>query len=109
MKNKNLKEHIKSLKKNVFFTDTKWPHFNLLFDDLKKLSNSKKYKKIVSLERGSLYGNISLFAPLFEKKKFISIDCSSKKILSRGSYNKKFVDNKKIIRVPLTHHFDYKK
>ena len=36
MKNKNLKEHIKSLKKNVFFTDTKWPHFNLLFDDYEK-------------------------------------------------------------------------
>ena len=108
MKNKRVDSHIKILKKEVFFTNTKWPHFDLLFNDIKKLSSSKNLKKIVSLERGSLYGNISLFAPLFEKKEFISIDCSTKKILSRGSYNKKFVENEKIIKGPLTYHFDYR-
>lgn len=108
MQNKKLKDHIDTLKKEVFFTESKWPHFNLLFKDLKKLSISKKFKKVLSLERGSLYGNISLFAPLFLKKDFISIDCSTKKILSRGSYNKKFVSNKKIIKVPLTLQNDYR-
>ncbi len=108
MQNKKLKDHVNTLKKEVFFTNSKWPHFNLLFKDIKKLSNTKKFKKILSLERGSLYGNISLFAPLFYKKNFISIDCSTKKILSRGSYNKKFVENKKIIKVPLTFQNDYR-
>jgi len=108
MQSKKLKDHINTLKKDVFFTDKKWPHFNLLFEDIKKLSNTKKFKKVLSLERGSLYGNISLFAPLFFKKDFTSIDCSTKKILSRGSYNKKFVTNKKIIKVPLSFQSDYR-
>ena len=30
MQNKKLKDHIDTLKKEVFFTDSKWPHFNLL-------------------------------------------------------------------------------
>ena len=59
------------------------------------------------LERGSLYGDISLFAPYFNNKNFISIDCSTKKILSRGSYNKKYVKSNKIIKIPITKH-DYK-
>ena len=108
MHNNKIKKHIETLKKEVFFVDTKWPQFDLLFKDLIRLSKSKKISTIVSLERGSLYGNISLFAPLFDKKKFVSIDCSTDKILSRGSYNKKFVKNDKIIKIPLTYHFDYK-
>ena len=39
----SLDEHEKFLKKQVFFTKTKWPHFNLIFDDLKNFS--KKIKK----------------------------------------------------------------
>jgi len=104
-----LKKHIQNLKKNVFFTDTKWPHFKLLFNDLQRLARSRKYKRIVSLERGSLYGDISLFAPLFYNKDFISIDCSTKKIKARGSYNKKYVEDKDIIKIPITHHSNYKK
>ena len=71
MDNKSLNKHIETLKKKVFFTNTKWPHFEILFNDLTKLSKIKKYKTIVSLERGSLYGNISLFAPLFKKILFL--------------------------------------
>ena len=33
-----LNQHENYLKKEVFFTETKWPHFNLLFNDIKKLS-----------------------------------------------------------------------
>lgn len=108
MKIKKLKLHDKTLKEEVFFTKTKWPHFNILFEDIRKLSKNKNLKNILSLERGSLYGNISLLAPYFEKKNFISVDCSEKKILSRGSYNKKFVLSKNIIKVPVTFHKNYK-
>ena len=39
----SLIEHEKFLKKKIFFTEKKWPHFNLIFDDIKILS--KKMKK----------------------------------------------------------------
>ncbi len=103
-----IKQHNKFLKEEVFFVDTKWPHFDLLFKDIERLSKNKKIKNVVSLERGSLYGDISLFAPYFNDKNFISIDCSTKRILSRGSYNKKYVKNNKIIKIPITKHCDYK-
>jgi SAM-dependent methyltransferase len=105
----NILKHEKYLKKNVFFCHNKWPHFNLLFNDIKKLSKNKKFKKIISIERGGLYGSISLFKPFFKNKDFISIDCSSKKILNRGSYNKKFVVNKNIIKLPIDYHRNYKR
>ena len=91
MENNILKKHIDLLKKEVFFTQNKWPHFELLFKDLTKFSKNQKIRKIISLERGSLYGNISLFAPLFNKKEFTSIECGTKRIRLRGAYNKKFV------------------
>lgn len=104
MKNKftkiQLEQHISALKEKVFFNKTKWPHFDLLFEDILKLSKVKN-KKILFLERGGLYGNISLFCPLFFKNKTTSFDCSSKFIRSRGSYNKKFVIDKKIIKWPV--------
>ncbi len=97
-----LKDHEAALKKNVFFTHNKWPHFNLIFEDIKKISKKlKKNSNILSLERTSLYGGISLFAPFFYKHNFTSIDCSSKKILKRGDYNSKYVINRKIIRKKL--------
>ncbi len=107
---RSLKKHIYFLKKKVFFNDSKWPHFDLLFDDLIKLSkNKKKNFRVLFLERGGLYGNISLFAPLFYKSIVTSIDCSSKNIKKRGSYNKKFVKNNEIIKWPINLSANYKK
>ena len=80
MTSKIIEQHIKFLKEEVFFVNTKWPHFNLLFDDIEKLSKEKKYGNVISLERASLYGDISLFGPYFHKKKFTAIDCSTKKL-----------------------------
>ena len=92
MNYKKLIQHEKALKKEVFFVEKKWPHFDILFKDIKNISNTlKKNSVVVSIERGGLYGNISLFAPFFYNQKFISVDCSGKKILKRGSYNKKYV------------------
>ena len=105
----SLTKHDKEIKKKVFFVDTKWPHFNLLFSDIKKLSVKKKYKNILSLERGGLYGYISLLSPYFKKQNFVSIDCSIEKIKRRGAYNKKFVKSKHIIKDPIDYFFDYRK
>ena len=64
----NLSSHEKALKKNVFFTENKWPHFNLLFKDINKISKKIKVNStVVSLERTKLYGGVSLFAPYFER------------------------------------------
>ena len=109
MTSKLLREHVQYLKEKVFFVSTKWPHFELLFHDIQKLSNDKKYNDVLSIERASLYGNISLFGPYFCKKNFKAIDCSTKKIYSRGSYNKKYIKSDKIIKCPISKHFDYRK
>ena len=101
-------EHEKFLKKKIFFTETKWPHFNLLFKDLKKFSNNKKKLTVVSLERNNLYNGFSLFAPLFEKHNFISVDCTTPKLLKRGSYNKFKKDNR-FIEKKKNYQFDYRK
>ena len=51
-KNITLEKHEKYLREKVFYTNSKWPHFNLIFKDLKKFAkNSKKNSVIVSLER----------------------------------------------------------
>jgi len=106
---KLLKKHYWALRKEVFLIDKKWPQFDILFDDIVELS--KKFKKnnnILSLERGGLYGNISIFAPFFYSGNFKSIDCSEEKIKNRGSYNKKFIINKNIIKTPIDMHSNYK-
>ena len=104
----SLDEHEKFLKKNIFFTETKWPHFNLVFDDIKSLSKSIKKKSIiVSLERNALYGGISLFAPFFDKHDFISIDCISPTLKKRGAY-KKIERNESVIKRKKNYQFDYR-
>lgn len=108
MDSKIFQQHVKFLKEKVFFVNTKWPHFSLLFDDIDYLSKNKKYKKVLSIERASLYGNISLLGPFFDKKDYNAIDCSTAKILSRGSYNKKYVQSNKIIKIPINNHYDYR-
>lgn len=105
----SLKDHEIFLKNEIFFTEKKWPHFNLIFDDFKKLSlKMKTNSTIISLERNNLYGGVSLFAPFFYKQNFISVDCISPKLKKRGSYNK--VNNlSKIILKKKNYQFDYRK
>ena len=108
IKNK-IKKHEEVLKNNIFFTEKRWPHFNLLFDDIKKLSKNKKKLKVLIIERSYLYGELSLLAPFFLKHEVTSVDCTPKKLLSRGNYNKHLTINPDIIRFKSNYHFDYKK
>ena len=104
-----LKKHEKVLKRDVFQTHNKWPHFNLIFEDIKKINkNLKKNSNILALERTNLYGGISLFAPFFKDHKFISVDCSTNNILKRGNYNSKYVKDKNIIKINLDFKCNYK-
>ena len=104
----SLIKHEQFLKKKVFYTETKWPHFDLILDDLKNFSKKiKKKSTIVSLERNALYGGISLFAPFFYKHNFVSIDCISPKLKKRGAYNK-ITNKSKMIIKKKNYQFDYK-
>lgn len=95
---KKLLIHEKFLRKNIFFSNNKWPQYNLLIDDIKSLSKKlKKNSKILFLERTHLYGDVSLLAPFFESNETISLDYSTKRILKRKSYVKNLNKEKEII------------
>ena len=71
MDNKSLNKHIETLKKGIFLQIQNGHILKSYLMILQSSQKLKKYKTIVSLERGSLYGNISLFAPLFKKILFL--------------------------------------
>ena len=51
-----LEDHEKYLKKDLFFTENKWPQFNLLFKDIKKLSKKIPLKsKVVFRKKFTLW------------------------------------------------------
>ncbi len=103
--NLSIKKHENYLKKNVFFVKSKWPQFDLLFKDIKSISKSvNQNTNILSIERGGLYGNISLFAPFFTKGNFYSIDSSGANISKRKAYNKNLVKNKDVIKIKINEH-----
>jgi len=99
---KKLLIHEKYLKEKIFFSEKKWPQYNLLINDIKLLSKkTKKNSKILFLERTNLYGGVSLLAPFFKLNKTMSLDCSTKKILNRKSYVKNLKNEKNIDRIKL--------
>ena len=105
---KKIKKHEKILREEIFFNNTKWPHFDLLFNDIKNFSQKlRKNKKVISLERNRLYDGISLFAPFF-KQEFISVDCYTDKLFKRGSYNQHLTKNKNILKKYKNYSFHYK-
>lgn len=99
-----LDAHAAMLEEKVFQTETLWPHFRQLLRDVRRLADqTPEGATIVSLERTLLYGGISLFAPFFEKHKFVSIDCSPESADSRGAYNRSMVDDPRCIAIPCDH------
>ncbi len=95
---KRLLNHEKYLRKKIFFSNTKWPQYNLLINDIKLLSKkTKKNSKILFLERTNLYGGVSLLAPFFGLNETMSVDYSTKRILRRKSYVKNLMNEKDII------------
>lgn len=98
-----LRDHVEVLRTRVFQVETKWPHFQLLIDDVIAMAERLPAgARIVSLERNQLYGGFSLFAPLFERQDFVSVDCSPESAGVRGAYNSAMVDDPHFIRVATT-------
>jgi SAM-dependent methyltransferase len=93
--------HLAMLEERVFQVNTRWPHFRLLLGDLKRLAKElPETATVVSLERTLLYGGISLFAPLFTRQMFVSVDCSPAAADERGAYNASMLDDARVIRIP---------
>ena len=97
-----LDQHAEVLANKVFLTD-RLPHFELLLREVRKLAKQLDANStVVSLERGLLYGGLSLIGPFFHAQNFISIDCSPESAEDRGAYNKDKVIDEQFIRVPIT-------
>lgn len=98
-----LDKHANVLAEKVFLTD-RLPHFELLLREIRKLANeTPSDATVVSLERGLLYGGLSLVGPFFHAQNFISVDSSPASADERGAYNENKVIDKHFIRVPITH------
>ncbi len=95
--------HIEMLEQKVFQIETKWPQFRRLIDDCRTLATDlAPGSTVVALERTLQYGGISLFAPIFHGRNFISVDCSPQKAGDRGAYNRAMVDDDRCIVIPAT-------
>ena len=69
-----LSTHQRLLEQEVFQVETKWPHFRQLLREIRKLaSDFPPSATVVSLERGLLYGGISLLGPFFHRHEFVSV------------------------------------
>ena len=95
--------HFAVLEESVFQTNTRWPQFRLLLDDVRALATElSPGSDIVALERTILYGGWSLFAPLFHRQKYISVECSPPSAEQRGGYNDQMIADPRIIHIPYT-------
>ena len=95
-----LRGHVRVLREQVFGSSTFLPQFDLLLSDI--LDFREKFldqETVVSLERMMLYGK-NLFAPLFIKSNFVSLDSSPLSADVRGAYNAHLVDHQDFINTP---------
>lgn len=102
-------QHIAMLKERVFQID-RWPHYQLLLDDLMELAKYRFFRpfegenglkgtedgpsKILSLERTLLYGGKSLFAPIFYGHDYRIREASPESAYERGPYNIDMLDQR---------------
>lgn len=97
-----LNKHQQILAEKVFQID-RLPHFELLLKEVRSLATTTAENAcVVSLERGLLYGGLSLIGPFFHTQNFISIDCSPQSADDRGAYNEDKVVDPDFLRVPIT-------
>lgn len=94
-------QHIEMLKERVFQIP-RWPHYQLLLDDLMELATFASRDgdgwapdmKILSLERTLLYGGKSVFAPLFCGHDYRIREASPESAYERGGYNAHLLDHR---------------
>ncbi len=95
-------KHIVMLKERVLQI-ARWPHYQLLLDDLLELveragtpsdADEAAKLKVLSLERTLLYGGKSMFAPLFYGHDYRIREASPESAYERGPYNQGMLDSR---------------
>jgi hypothetical protein len=95
-------QHIAMLKERVFQI-ARWPHYQLLLDDLQELveragtpsdADDVTKLKVLSLERTLLYGGKSMFAPIFYGHDYRIREASPESAYDRGAYNQHMLDKR---------------
>jgi len=85
---KQLRDHEDYLREKIFFTETRWPQYNLLLGNLLALADATPWgATVLSYERNILFGGRSMFAPFFRNQHFAAIDRTPPKNKARGEYN----------------------
>jgi SAM-dependent methyltransferase len=98
-----VQEHLDFLADGIFQVRTKWPHFQRMLDDLVELAAQvRPEQRVVCLERAYVYGGDSLFAPLFTKGEFVSVDCHLQSTAERAGYQKSWLEDPRCIHIPAT-------
>lgn len=93
--------HLEFLRRRIFQVETKWPHFGRMLDDIRLIAAEvKDGHTTVCLERAYVYGGDSLFAPLFVKGKFLSVDCQTETAGERGGYQKSWTEDPECTHIP---------
>jgi len=94
-----LEKHLRFLKERYYQVETKWPQFNLLFDEVKylkdKLSNDKS---ILVLERAYFCGGYTLFGPLFSPNVMYAVDCGVNDPGDRWGKQLSWLDDERCIK-----------
>jgi len=97
-------DHLAFLRERIFQTETKWPHFTRLLDDVKTLAAElQNGADVVILERAYVYGGDSLFAPIFSKQKVTVVDCELPTTASQGGYQKSWTDDPRCLHIRADH------
>ncbi|HEX8552588.1 MAG TPA: methyltransferase domain-containing protein [Abditibacteriaceae bacterium] len=96
-----IEAHRAFLYRNIFQTETKWPHFRRLLEDVQDLADTtREDETALCLERAYVYGGDSLFAPLFKKGRFVAVDCETETAKERGGYQKSWTEHPDCLHVP---------
>lgn len=98
-------EHLDLLKERVYQTETKWPHYRLLMNDMIGFAEElPEGATVVAMERNLMYGGFSPWAPVFQKQNYISAECSPESANDRGAYNKNMITgDERFIFIPTVH------
>lgn len=98
-----IERHYQFLRERIYQVRTKWPHFERLLEDVRELAaNARDGQTIVCMERAYVYGGLSLFAPLFGRGRFVTVDIHNE-ASTRGAYQKSWTDHPDCIRVAPDH------
>jgi SAM-dependent methyltransferase len=107
-----IQSHFRFLRDHFYFTEAKWPQFNLLMKTTEDLIGKvEEHQKVLILERCYFYGGYALFEPLFTKGEVTTLDCLVSSSEARKGRNASKLEHpdcikKKAARTAYANHLD---